>query len=289
MNAFERAYRAIRSDLPVNVLSVFSVSVAFVCLVTALLVVVNVQHVQNHWQHIGKLSVYLQSDITPERVGEIEKALRATSGVSSVRFVSSESARRELAENATDDMLAALPEQAFPSSIEVEGADTLSSEARQRIADQLRALPGVEGIEDYAGWSSKLASVFSGGVTAAAILALVVFGAVISVVSSTIRLALQKRKTQVEVLGLVGATDSYIRVPFLIEGAAQGTLGVLLALTLASILYAFMRGVLDTQVTALIGVSVSFLPWYFSFGLLLLGALLGVCAAYLSLRRLLSV
>ena len=65
----------------------------------------------------------------------------------------------------------------------------------------------------------------SGGVAAAALLALVVFASVLAVVGSTIRLALQRRRTEVEVLKLVGATDGFVKGPFLIEGSTQGALG----------------------------------------------------------------
>ena len=287
MNAFDRAFRAMRSDIEVHLLSIFSVGVAFVCLVTAMLVVVNVQHVQNRWQHIGKLSVYLYANAAPERINDLDRALRATAGVSGVRFVSSQEARRDLMSDHVDDTLAALPEQAFPASLEVDTLESLTLEARERMAQQLQTLPGVESVETYANWSSKLASVFSGGVTAAAVLALIVLGAVVSVVSSTIRMALHKRHAEVEVLKLVGATDSYVRGPFIVEGAAQGALGAVVALCLVGALYSFVRNAFETHLTALLGVNISFLPWTLSAGLLLGGAALGAAAAHLSLRRLL--
>ena len=289
MNAFDRAFRAMRSDLEVHLLSIFSVGVAFVCLVTAMLVVVNVQHVQNRWQHIGKLSVYLNANTAPERINDLDAALRATPGVSGVRYVPSEEARRELMSDHGDDTLAALPEQAFPASLEVDTQESLTFEAREQMAKQLQILPGVESVETYANWSSKLATVFSGGVTAAAVLALIVLGAVVSVVSSTIRMALQKRHVEVEVLKLVGATDSYVRGPFIVEGAAQGALGAVVALSLVGALYSFVRGTFEAHLTALLGVNISFLPWTLSAGLLVGGAALGAGAAYLSLRRLLVV
>jgi cell division transport system permease protein len=287
MNALDRAFRAMKSDLEVHLLSVFSVGVAFVCLVTALLVVVNVQHVHDRWQHLGKLSVYLQPNVAQDRVGELDRALRATPGVSGVRFVSSDAARRDLMSEHSDDTLAALPEQAFPASLEIDTQESMPIEARERMAQQLRALPGVESIETYANWSSKLTSVFSGGVTAALVLTLIVLGAVVSVVSSTIRMALEKRRAEVEVLKLVGATDSYVRGPFILEGAAQGLLGALFALCLVGALYSFLRNAFEAHLTALLGINVGFLPWTMSAGLLVAGAALGATAAYLSLRRLL--
>lgn len=285
MNAFDRAFRAIKSDLEVHLLSVFAVGVAFVCLVTALLVVVNVQHVHDRWQQLGKLSVYLQNNVAPDRVAELERALRATEGVSEVRFVSKEAARRDLVNEHNDETLAALPDDAFPASLEIDMASTTPLEVRERIADQLRPLPGVEGVETYAQWSAKMSTILSGGITAALMLTLIVLGAVISVVSSTIRMALQKRHAEVEVLKLVGATDNYVRGPFIVEGAAQGACGAIFALALVGTLYAFLRSTFETYLTALLGVRTSFLPWTLSAGLLVVGAMLGAGAAYLSLRK----
>jgi cell division transport system permease protein len=116
-------------------------------------------------------------------------------------------------------------------------------------------------------------------------LSVIVLLAVVSVVSSTIRMALQRRRAEVEVLKLIGATDSYVRGPFVLEGAAQGTLGALFALCLVGALYAFLRNTFEAYFTALLGVDPRFLPWTLMAGLLLAGAALGAGAAHLSLRR----
>ena len=289
MNTFDRAVRAMKNDFEVHLLSIFSVGVAFVCLVTALLVVVNVEHVRDRWQHLGKLSVYLQPNVAQDRVTELERALHATPGVSGVRQITSEAARHEMLSEQNDEALAGLPEQAFPASLEIDLAATAPGEARDRIAEQLRTLPGVESVETYAHWSARLATVFSGGLTAALVLTLIVLGAVVSVVSATMRMALQKRHAEVEVLKLVGATDAYVRQPFIVEGAVQGALGALFSLILVGALFACLRNAFEASLTALLGASVSFLPWTMSVGLLAAGAALGAGAAYISLRRLLVV
>jgi cell division transport system permease protein len=98
-------------------------------------------------------------------------------------------------------------------------------------------------------------------------------------------MALQKRRAEVEVLKLVGATDSYVRGPFIVEGAAQGAFGALFALAIVGTLYAFLRSTFEVYLTTLLGVTTSFLPWTMSVGLLVVGAALGAAAAYVSLRK----
>lgn len=289
MTPLERAWRGTRNDWRLHSLGVFSVAVAFVCLASALLVVVNVDGVRARWAESGRASVYLRPGATPEQVTAIEQALRATQGVSDVRFVSSEDARREVLAGGSDEVLAALPAEAFPASLEVSVVDEAGAERVGRLEAQLAALPAVESVETYQAWSERLGALLAGGVTAAAILALVVLGAVVSVVSSTIRLTLQRRRIEVEVLKLVGATDGYVRKPFVIEGAAQGAIGAVLAMALLGVLYAVVRGHFDGQLAMLLGTAPSFLPWTLCGGMVLLGALLGAGAAYASLRRLLIV
>ncbi len=289
MTPLERAWRGGRNDWRLHLLSVFSVAVAFVCLASALLVVVNVSGVRDRWARTGRMSVFLQAGVTHKQVASIEKALHGTDGVKSVRFVSSEDARREVTGDNDDKVLAALPSEAFPASLEVSVAESTTAAEIDRIAAQLDKLPAVDTVETYKAWSDKLGTLLAGGVSAAGLLALIVLGAVISVVSSTIRLTLQRRRIEVEVLKLVGATDGYVRRPFVLEGAAQGAIGAALAIGLLGVLYAIVHSHFDAQLGTLLGMRPTFLPWSVSLLMVLTGAALGAAAAYASLRRLLVV
>lgn len=288
MTPFERAFRGIRSDLRTHLLSVFSVGVAFVCLVATLLVVVNVERVHERWQSIGRLSVYLRPNVDEKQTAELEQALRATPYVRQVRYFSSDAARRELLRDDPDEVLARLPEQAFPASLEVETEEPMSLDRRQKLLTQLGSLPSVETVETYENYSEKLGRALAFGVTAAGILAVIVLLAVISVVSSTMRLSLQRRVLEVEVLRLVGATDDYVRKPFLLEGMAQGSVGALFAITLVGLLYLLVRGSTLEQFSHLLGTSPAFLPFTLCLGLVTAGGMMGVFAAYLSLRKMLT-
>jgi cell division transport system permease protein len=285
MRAVERALRGAKNDLKLHTLGIFSVAVAFVCLGATLLAVVNVDQVRQRWASLGRASVYLTHDASPEQVSAIERALKASDGVTSVRHVSPEDARRETAQVGRDPVIDALPADAFPETLEVSVRKDLRPERLQELTAQLRALPAVEGVETYGGWSERIESLLAGGVTAAGLLSLVVLAAVISVVSSTIRLSLQRRKLEVEVMKLVGATEGYVRQPFVIEGAAQGALGAGFAIALLGVLYLVVASHLDTRLLAMLGMAPAFLPWSLVLVMITLGGLLGAIAAFMSLRR----
>jgi cell division transport system permease protein len=289
MTTIERALRGIKSDVRAHLLSVFSVGVAFVCLVATLLILVNVERIHERWESVGRLSVYLKPGTGQKQVTELELALKATDGILSVRYVSSDAARRDLLRDDPDEFLSSLPEQAFPASLELETREPFLREQKQRLASQLQSLPAVETIESYDTYSKRLGHALIGFVTAAAVLAFVVLLAVVSVVSSTMRLSLQRRKMEVEVLRLVGATNDYVRRPLLVEGMAQGALGAVFAIALVFVLYAILRHGLVEQFALLFGVGPSFLSFPLCLLLVLSGASLGVFAATLSLRKLLLV
>jgi cell division transport system permease protein len=289
MTPLERAWRGARSDFRLYALSVFSVAVAFVCLAAAVLVVVNVNGLRQRWADTGRASVFLKPAATPETIDALERALGTTPGVVHVRRMTSEQARRELGAVASDPVLDALPTEAFPASLELELEAGLPIARLEKLKAQLAQLPAVDSVQTYEAWSQRLGALLGGGVTASLLLAAVVLAAVVSVVSSTIRLSLQRRRIEVEVLKLVGATDDYVRRPFVVEGAAQGGIGAVLAVLLLATLFATVKSQADPSLFALIGVEPTFLPWALCLGIVGLGALLGAAAALFSLRRLLLV
>jgi cell division transport system permease protein len=286
-----RARRGMLREWRLHALSIFSLAVAFVCLGAALLVVTNLRSIEDRWAKAGRASIYLKESATQQDIEAFKTALGAVPGVTKVRYVSSGQARSEfgLEEMDSKSELAALPVEAFPASIEVEVKPEMTEAEMADIVTKIRLLPSVEDVETYQAWTDRLSRLVRGGVAASALLALVVFASVLAVVGSTIRLALQRRKTEVEVLKLVGATDRFVKGPFLLEGSAQGGLGAVGAVALLAALFFLVRGRLDGELAALVGVEPSFLPLSVVIGMIGIGALLGMTAAALGLRRLVSV
>jgi hypothetical protein len=94
--------------------------------------------------------------------------------------------------------------------------------------------------------------------------------------------------TEIDV-GEVGASDSFVKGPFLLEGGMQGALGAAGAIALLAVLFSVMRDKLDVELATLVGVEPSFLPWPVIVALVGVGAMLGMMAAALGLRKLVNV
>jgi cell division transport system permease protein len=286
-----RVKRGMVREWRLHALSVFSLAVAFVCLGSSLLVLTNLRAVQQRWAHAGRASVYLKDGATQEDVDALREALGRVPGVTGVRYLSSGDARAEFGQREldTDRKLAAVPVEAFPASIEIEVAPETPEADLSDMVEKMKRLPSVDGVETYRSWTEKLARLVRGGVAASALLALVVFASVLAVVGSTMRLALQRRRAEIEVLKLVGATDGFVRNPFVVEGSVQGALGACGALILLATLFLLIRGRLDSELAALVGVEPSFLPWEVALAMVCLGAVLGGVAALASVRKLAAI
>lgn len=289
MSTASRAWRGGRADWKLHVLSGFSLAVAFICLASALLVVFNLDSVRERWSRAGRASIYLRDGATPQMVAELRRALDKTPGITSVRHVSQEDARQEVVGTSSDAALAVLPAEAFPASLEIEMATTVSDVDLASITGRLKQIPAVESVETYDQYTQKLQGLTQAGMIASLILALVVLAAVVSVVGSTVRLALQRRRIEVDVLRLVGASEQYVRRPFVVEGCVLGAVGAASAVALLGIMYLVVRTQVADVVTMMLGVQPTFLPWYAVAGLVVLGALLGAGSSHLSLRRMVTV
>jgi cell division transport system permease protein len=280
--------RGLVREWRLHVLSICSLVVAFACLGAALLAVVNLSALEQRWAHAGRASVYLKDNANEHDVQALHDALLLVPHIVGVRYVSSVEARAEFGRRELEmhGELAGLPVDAFPSSLEIDVAQDLTDAELADIVHKMRELPAVDDVETYRTWTDRLAKLLSGGVMASGVLTIVVLGAVLAVVGSTMRLALQRRRLEVEVLKLVGATDAFVRSPFVLEGTVEGGAGAFGAVALLACLFYLVRGRVDVEVAGLIGMAPTFLPWPMALGMITLGAALGALAALLSVRTL---
>lgn len=286
--SLERAKRGLYAEWRLHVLSVVSLAVAFVCLGAALLVVVNLHDLKERWGRIGRASIYLKDGAAPQQVEALVAALKQTEGVRDVRYLSPADARTS-ALGGGDPTLKALPADAFPASIEVDVAPEMPESEVANIVSKLGALPAVDGVETYGTWTERLGSLLQGGTIAAGALAAIVFGAVLAVVASTMRLALTRRRAEVEVLRLVGASDGFVRTPYVLEGTFQGALGSATAVAILGALFFIVKSRANGDLSGLLGLDPTFLPPLVMAALIGTGALLGALGGALGLRKLTAV
>jgi cell division transport system permease protein len=186
------------------------------------------------------LDVYVAGDASPADRSELERVLEGTDNVKSVEYISKAEALDELGAKVTDteEKIALLGSNPLPDLFRVTPEDP---DELQAIEDRLVAsggqprVAGIDEVRNREGDTDKILSA-TGLVKAlaAGLAALLVFVSV-ALVANTIRLSIFARRREVEVMKLVGATNWFIRWPFMIEGVIVGFLGGLLAVLLLAI------------------------------------------------------
>ncbi|MBX3272899.1 MAG: permease-like cell division protein FtsX [Sandaracinaceae bacterium] len=287
--AITRAARAMREDLRLHVVAISSLTVAFLCLAAAIFAVTNLSSVAESWARQGRMSVYLVEGASPEDVAQLRLLLDGLPEVREVEHVTSREARAELAREAGEAELGRLPADLFPASLEVTLAGGTSAARTAAIAERVRRVRAVEAVETYEAWFGRLEALVATGRVVALVLAGLVLLCVLFVVANTIRLAISGRRDEIEVLKLCGASNGFVRGPFIVEGAVQGILssGIAVGLLLAAFLA--LRGDVDATIAALAGVRAAFIHPTIAVLLVVGGGLVGAAGSALSLRRYLGV
>lgn len=218
----------------VQALAVATIAVCMLLLGTVVLVWQNAQSIADRWGVDVPITIYLADDADAASSSELAGRIAAIPGVASTETISPELAMQRLVEGLGDDpeLLAGIEADVLPTSIEVRLASEGAVADAATLAEQLRAEPIVEDVVVAGAWAER-AEQLLGTLRQVAIGAAALVGfACLTIVWSTIRLAVYARRAEIQILRLVGGTAAFVRGPFVVEGLVQGALGAALAVAL---------------------------------------------------------
>ncbi len=227
---------------------------------------------------------YLKDDATQDQVDAAMAGLKQMPEVKQADYVSKNDAltrfRANLAERGQPDLTGSLDTNPLPASIEVYLVDPTDFAA---VVAHLDGSPGVDRVDDVQQLVDRVTTVTT-VIRTGGIVALILVGlTVLFIIVNTIRLAVTSRAEEIEIMRLVGASDAFIRWPFIFEGALVGLLGALVTL----LILAAAAGPLSTLMLGFFRV----LPLEFgslvrdvAILVLVTGVGLGVVGSYVSVR-----
>ena len=271
-----------------GIASIFSITAMLLILGLFFVLLTNITLAMNAVKEdFETLQVYLLDETTKEQADTMMEIIKGYSGVEEVKYLSKEQAledwRKEWKENA--HLLDSLPSNPLPNSIVVTVSQIEYSDV---VVDKLQKLEGIEGVKYYKDTVNKLIRVtnsikFAGFV-------IIIFLVIVSVVvvSNTIKLTVLARVREIEIMKYVGATNWFIRGPFLVEGILIGIISSLIAAGLVSVLYGKVIQNVGDQVFVMLGtpmVSVDFLTSNLVYIFVSIGVSVGACGSIISMRK----
>jgi cell division transport system permease protein len=192
----------------------------------------------------SQMSVFLTTDHSEETIGSIKTALEENDSIKNFRFVSKEDALTKLqAADVNNEVLNSLENNPLPDAFFVE-PNSLDASSIENLQKELRQLEGVEDVQVDGAWMKRLNYLVLLGKQAMLILASLLALLLIAVIGNTIRMQILTQQAEIDLSRLIGATNSFIRRPFLYAGALYGLLGGLFALLITfTIIYLFNRSI----------------------------------------------
>ncbi len=197
------------------------------------LAVKNAMLLSGGWENAVDFSVYFQPELSEDDARNLGQLISQRADVESVRFVGANEALEEFKANAGfADALSRLDENPLPHALVVRPGAGTSQAVIDVLRQDLANLPETDLVQLDTAWVQRFHAILAlieRGVTMVAVLLAV---AVMIVIGNTIRLDIQSRREEIVVTKLVGASDGFIRRPFLYSGFVHGLAGGLLALLL---------------------------------------------------------
>ena len=208
------------------------------------LVVVNAATVTAGIGETVQLTVYLKQPTTPEQARKVQQGLDARDDVLSAKLVSPEEGLREFeAMSGFGEALQALEDNPLPYAITLRPAPLFDSPAAvESLADELKTLPEVDIVQADTEWVRRLDAILGALAQVVRILAILLGLGVVVIVGNTIRLDINNRREEIEVVKLVGGSNAFVRRPFLYSGAWYGLGGGLLAVLIVSAAVGLLAG-----------------------------------------------
>ena len=295
---FQEIWVGLRRNLTMTVALIVVVAISLSLLGTGLLFVKQVDSTRTYWQSKVEISVYLctatsansscRGAATTAQQAQIQQTLTSMPQVDHVTYVSQPEAYALFKQDFSNDQsyVSTVKETDMPPSFEVKLRNPEAD--YQIVASAVTGAPGVDSVIDEETILSKFYRLLDGARNAVLIVALILIVAAVLLVANTIRLSAFNRRRETGIMRLVGASNFYIQLPFLLEGVIAGLLGWALAAALLVGVKSLLLNNLQQYFSYNVGLSATDLIEVIVLAMCV-GVLLCGVTSFLTLRRYLRV
>lgn len=252
----------------------------------------NINHIVAEVEDAQAIRVFATKEVTNDELDELGKQIAKIEGVNTVEPKTAEDAYNDMKESLGDrqDVMEGMEISAFSASFVVTLTDL---ELNESVQDQISQLDNVRRITSSNQTISNLAKVGKWiKIITGSILVILIFISIF-IISNTIKLTVHARRKEISIMKYVGATNSFIRTPFIIEGVIIGIISCILSLAIIALLYNFITtSLLESQTFQTIGVSILTFKNLFAEIItvyLCLGIGIGILGSSISMRKYLEV
>ena len=287
---FKRAIQDIKYNRFLSTVTIITIALSILIVSTFAVFVINVNDIMRSWEKGIRIMAYLKPDIPETVLVDLEQKLKSMYGVRDVRFISKEDALNRLKEQMKhqSSILENLKENPLPDAFEIRMIASLQGVKKaEDLSTRIEVIPLVDEVEYGKKWLGQFVNIFNLFRLTGYAIGGLFFMAAILIVANTIRLVLYSRREEIDIMRLVGATDSFIKIPFYIQGLAQGALGGLIGLlAVFAVFVAISSNIKQGLASDLL--HIRFLSIKVQFGIILCSMFVGYLGCYISLKQFLK-
>ncbi len=231
--ASEDAYFNIKENFTATILSSMTVACTIAILAIFIIIFFNLRSTVEGWGERTHIIAYVEDGVSGSTLRSLEANVKAAGGVKEVGYVSKADALKNLSEELSEHsaIFEGVKKDILPASFEIKVTEEFRDPAKiMRTVKALKRLKGLSEVQYGQEQIEQLASFLKFFEFTALSLGVFFSAAVIFIISNTVRMTVYARKDSIEVMRQVGASETYIKVPFFIEGLLMGVLGGVLAL-----------------------------------------------------------
>jgi cell division transport system permease protein len=197
----------------------------------------NVKHLSQNWNGSEQVVLYLKMDTTSDQVQTLLSQIKQLPGIANAQYISPQQGLTEF-ENQTDfqDIVKSLANNPLPGVLLVQPNNSLQPAAVQQLIKYFQQMPQVDSAQFNMQWAKRLASIVDLAKYLVIALGVLIGVGILFIIGNTIQLSLQKYRSEIQVYKLVGATNTFIRRPFLYTGILYGLIGSIIAWLMVSLL-----------------------------------------------------
>ncbi len=230
---FRRAIKDILANIFLNVITIITIALSVLIVSAFILFFINTNAFMEFWAKGIRIMAYLKPEISEQQISDTQHKIQGIQGVADVLFISKKEALNRFKEQMKrqSSLLDNLEENPLPDAFEIHMTGTFQNWKQfDLLADQIEKIPLVEEVEYGQKWIEQFTSIVNLFRLTGYAMGCIFFMAAVFFVANTIRLVLYSREEEVEIMRLVGATESFIKSPFYIQSTIQGALGGMLGL-----------------------------------------------------------
>ncbi|MCL5062767.1 MAG: ABC transporter permease [Nitrospirae bacterium] len=238
--SFKSAFQSLCREKWINILSIFTVASSLLIITLTAFFLYNIEIISNHLPERFSIVAYLKDNLSQEETQTIIDALKKRGEIVNLKYISKEDAINELQQALKDTsyILEGLSENPLSSSIEIRlKKDFVTSSSARQISEEIKKISGIDDVY----YGEKIAEAIyllkKSIQNISIIIFLTISTGVVFVTYSTVKILFYRRKEEIEIIKLLGATKGFIRMPFLIEGSAIGFFGGVLGIIGALLFY----------------------------------------------------